>query len=97
MRDDGYWLARLRRLQDQVQEHLDGVAEDGIGGTADYRLGYDSGRRVAYQRALLMIGGLRREWAAERAREAGGSAPGPVEASRAPRVISVGRNRQREP
>ena len=68
MLDDGYWLARLRTLQDGLQEHLDSVAEDGIGGTADYRLGYDSGRRVAYGRALLMIGGLRREWAAERAR-----------------------------
>ena len=70
MLDDGYWLARLRTLQDGLQEHLDSVAEDGIGGTADYRLGYDSGRRVAYGRALLMIGGLRREWAAERARAA---------------------------
>ena len=78
MSSDGYWLARLASLQRGVQTHLDAVAEDGIGGTADYRQGYDSGRRVAYTRALLMIGGLRREWAAAAAREAGSDTHAPV-------------------
>jgi len=84
MLDDGYWLARLRTLQDGLQEHLDSVAEDGIGGTADYRLGYDSGRRVAYGRALLMIGGLRREWAAERGRRVPRTVPRRRNVARAP-------------
>jgi hypothetical protein len=86
MSSDGYWLARLRALQDRLQEHLSGVPEEGIAGSADYRRGFDSGRRVAYERSLLMIGALRREWAVERAREAGGRSP---ETPPAPRSVRI--------
>ena len=70
MSDEGYWRARLRRLQDQVQAHLDAVSSEPGEGSREFLRGYDAGRRTAYARCLLLIGGLRREWAGTAAREA---------------------------
>ncbi len=71
MIDQGYWLARLRRLEDQILEHEQSLIGEVGKHTNDYREGYAVGRHVAYQRARLLVENLRREVAADAARQAG--------------------------
>jgi len=66
--DEVYWRARLAALQRALEEHLDAyVSQDGAR-SSEYLNGYTAGRTVALERAILLVGNLRREWATETAR-----------------------------
>jgi hypothetical protein len=68
--DATYWAARLRALEERLQEHVTTVREDDIGGDPEYRRGYRRGRETAYVRSLSMVRALRRDLTSEAAREA---------------------------
>lgn len=68
--DATYWAARLRALEERLQEHVMASSEDDVGGEPEYRKGYRRGRETAYVRSLSMLRTLRRDLSAEAAREA---------------------------
>lgn len=67
--DAAYVLARLRKIQDEIQEHLDAYVEQGAGDSAEYLRGYRAGRTAALARTLALVGRLRRDLAVDATRE----------------------------
>lgn len=68
MTDVAYILARLRKIEAEIEEHLEGAMPDDVGGPSEYRSGYYRGRVTAYQRSLALVRRFRRDLAASTAR-----------------------------
>lgn len=67
--DAAYVLARLRKIQDEMQEHLDAYVGDPGDKSPTWLDGYRAGRTAGLARALVLVGRLRRDLATDATRE----------------------------
>lgn len=69
--DVAYILARLRAIEESLDQEITAADPGDVGGTGGYQSGYYRGRVIAYQRSVAQVRRLRRDLAASTARAGG--------------------------
>lgn len=69
--DQVYWMARLRAVEERLEQASTVASMDDIGGPEAYQRGYMRGRLTAYTQAVAEVRRVRRDLGLEAARASG--------------------------